>query len=128
MIEETKTVLIFASDQVFAPFGSSGVFLRGKHEVVRVAAVGPDDQTPLAVRQALVDLHVRTVFTKPQLIHQCGIALCAWLPDGCRVTYISWITKALRRAGEIGVARELHHLMPDPLDMYVFEPGTFLVV
>ncbi len=116
-----ETILVHGSDgEVMAPAGKPGVFIRGKHVLIRVTATGTDPDTPFDIRAALVGLVVETIFTKEQLGKNF-----AMVPDGSRLAYRDELCGPLRKAGRNAAADRLEKLFTSSLDMYVFEPGTF---
>lgn len=119
----TKTLAIMNSDQVLAPVGNFGTFLRGKCEKVLVTRVGPDEKTPLCIRESLVGLVVPTIFTKEQFEEQAGGTLN--IPKGSRLSYAPDVIEVLVNAGKNEEAEQLRMVVPNPLDMYVFEPEIY---
>lgn len=119
----TGTMRIMNSDEVMAPAGELGTFLRGKWENIRVTGVSPDEQTPLCVRKSLVGLVVPTIFTKEKFESQGGRGLP--IPPGSRLAYAPDVIEVLIAAGKREEAEQLRMVVPNPLDMYVFENGIY---
>ena len=120
-----RTVIIHGSDEVMAMLGSQGTFYRGKWQDVRVTKVGEDEDTPLDVRKSLVGLTIPTIFGKQQLESQ-GVNL--EIPDNSRIAYSPDVIGVLRSTGKHEEANQLEEITPDPLDMYVFEGGTYEIL
>lgn len=120
-----RTVIIHGSDEVMAMLGSRGTFYRGKWQEIKVTEVGDDKDTPLDVRRSLVGLTIPTIFDKQQLESQ-GINLK--IPDNSRIAYSTDVIDVLRDADKTGEADQLKRIAPNPLDMYVFEGGTYEIL
>jgi len=120
-----RTIIIHGSDEVMAMLGSQGTFYRGKWQDIRVTKVGEDDDTPLDVRRSLVGLTVPTIFNTEQLGSQ-GVNL--EIPNNSRLSYASDVIDVLKDADKTGEADQLERIVPDPLDMYVFESGTYEIL
>ena len=88
------TVIIPGSDEVTAPFGGFGSFIIGKRQKVRITAVGPDEKTPLSVRQTLVGMKISTIFTCEQL----GEYFVGVVPKGARLAYAEEVIEGIAGA------------------------------
>lgn len=118
------TVIIHGSQgEVMAPLGQPGTFYRGKHVKVLINQVCQDKDVPFAVREGLVGIKVRTIFTIEQIFEQTGQDFS--LPKEARLAYAPAVIEALEAAGKNTEARLLEKTAPDRLDMYVLRPGTF---
>lgn len=118
------TVTIHGSQgEVLAPFGSSGFFITGKRRKVKVVKVGPSEDTPLIIREALVGLEISTIFTKKQI----GQGFKE-VPNGSRLAYVEDVIDALLREDKREAAAALKVKAPLRFAMYVLEPGTFELV
>jgi len=123
-----KTVMIHGSNgEVMAPFGSAGTFIRGKRIGLIIIDVGNDQDVPLVVRQALIGLSVDAMFTKKQIVDQCGKRFSD-LPEDCLLGYVSEVIEVLEAAKKWEAIGPLKKVAGDALDMYVFETGTFRVL
>ena len=120
-----RTIIIHDSDEVMATLGSPGTFYRGKWQDVKVTKVGEDKDTPLDVRRSLVGLTIPTIFDKQQLESQ-GVNL--GIPDNSRLAYSTDVIDALKFVGKHEEATQLEKIVPNPLDMYVFEDGTYEIL
>jgi hypothetical protein len=121
-----KTVIIHGSDEVLAPFAVSGNFIRGKRIPIRVVARGEDPDTPDIVLEGLIGVEFDAMFTREQLIEQCGDGFRD-LPEGCVVAYAEEVITALERANRFDAAAALLGVASQPLDVYVLEPWTFII-
>ena len=83
--------------EVMAPLGAQETFYRGKHQRVLVTKVGPDEETSLEIREALVGLTIPIIFTQERLIKQ-GIDL--GIPEGSVLSYGNEVISSLREAGK----------------------------
>ncbi len=93
------TIIVHGSDgKVMAPLGR-GEFLMAKPEEVIVSSVINDPEIPLSVREALVGLKVRAMFTAEQLNGA--------VPEGSRVCYVEDLAESLVVASEKAAAEEL---------------------
>ena len=120
-----RTIIIHGSDEVMAALGTPGTFLRGKWRDVKVTKVGEDKDTPLEVRKSLVGLTIPTIFGKQQLESQ-GVNL--GIPNNSRLAYSTDVIDALKSAGKDREADQLEEIVPNLLDMYVFEEGTYEIL
>jgi len=110
-----------------APFGEAGVFIRGRREIVKIVAVGPDEDTPLEIREALVGMCVDVIFTKEMIINQCGLKYND-LPEGCRIAYAEEVIRLLEDNKKYEASEILKRLAPSKFDLYVFEDGIYEIV
>ena len=123
-----QTISIHGSDEVMAPFGEIGIFLQGKRQVVRIVEVGPDESTPLEVRQALVGKVLCAIFTREQVVGQGGPGFIGVLPEGCLLCYAQEVIEMLEASQEIPAAKALKGIVDNALDMYILERGTYELV
>jgi hypothetical protein len=105
-----------------AQLGQPGHFFRGKHQKVRVTKVGPDEETPLEVREALVGMILPIIFTQERLAKQ---DVDLGIPKGSALSYGSDVIAALKEAGKESAAELLFPQLTSEFDMYVFEPEIF---
>ena len=117
-----RTIDIHNSDEVFAPLGDSGTFFRGKWQKIKITEIVKDEDVPFEVRKSLVGLIVPTIFEKQQLDSQ-GVDL--HLPDNSRLSYCTDVVEVLKSAKKYEEADILEAISIYPLDMYVFENGTY---
>lgn len=112
--------------EVMAPIiGRSGEFIRGRPRLINVTQIGSDEDVPLAVREDLVGIKVRTIFDRCYL----GKGFHSVLAEGSLVAYIEDVVDALRAAGKDRAASALWGASgEEPLAFYVFDPGTFELV
>ena len=122
----TRTTAIQGSDEVLARWGHSGHFYRGKWEDVKVTEISTDEETPLEVRKSLVGLIVPTIFTKEQIEAQTSASLP--IPEESRLAYAPDVIEVLSLNGKHEEADQLKKIIPNPLDMYVFERETYELV
>ncbi|HUD04060.1 MAG TPA: hypothetical protein VMR73_01030 [Candidatus Paceibacterota bacterium] len=123
------TITVHGSDgEVMAPMGRPDEFLRGKHTRIKVTVSGSDGETPKIIRDALVGLEVETIFSREQLAEQGCDDLVAVLPEGSHLAYGGKVIEALQKAEKTDAAKALQEMMPNELDMYVFEGGIFVLV
>jgi len=119
------TIKINGSDEVMAPLGSFGTFFRGRWRDVKVTRIGNDSDTPFEVRKSLVGLTVPIIFDKLQLDLQ-GVDI--GIPEDSALTYSEIVIDALQAAGKYDAADQMREVAPNPLDMYLFERGTYELV
>ena len=117
-----KSIQIVNSDEVFAPLGSPETFYRGKWQEVKITEVGKDADVPFEVRKSLVGLTVPTIFHKTQLDLQ-GVDLP--IPENSRLSYCIDVIEVLKSSNKLTEAEILEAVALNPLDMYVFEDGTY---
>ena len=112
-----------------AQFGSPSVFFRGRWENIRVTGVGKDEETPLIVREGLVNLIVPTVFTIESLKQQSG-AKFPTISPGSRLAYITDVFDVLNVSGKQEAAEQLRlAVRGDPnFSMYAVEPEIYELV
>jgi len=115
--------MIHGSDEVLAMFGGMGIFYRGKWENIKVNKIGDDEDTPLEVREALVGLTIPTIFRKDRIEEQTGADF--GIPEGSRLAYGRDVIEVLKSAGKEKEAAALKKIVPDTLDIYVFEGGIY---
>ena len=120
-----RTITIHGSDEVMATLSKPGTLYRGRWQDIKVTEVGDDEDTPLEVRKSLVGLTVPTIFSKEQLDTQ-GVNLK--VPDNSRLSYAPDVIGVLRDAGKTEQADQLERVAPHPLDMYVFEEGSYEIL
>lgn len=108
-----------SSKQTFFPL-SNGRKITGTLINIRVTSVSSDESVPLNIREALVGLHVPTIFSKVD----AGKEL-PQLPQGSRAAYVHEVVRVLRDACKNEVADALARLGPHHFDLYVFESDTF---
>lgn len=121
-----RTVAIHGSDEVKALFGEPAVYYRGKFQKIRVTRVASAEDTPIEVRMSLVGLVITTIFTKESIEEQTEETFP--IPKESRLAYSSDVIEALKSAGKHEAARQLEAVVPDPLDMYVFEREIYELV
>ena len=108
------------SEEVMAPLGLAGTFIKGKRQAILVTGVGFDKQTPLIIRESLVGLQISCIFTKKQIGERFD-----QIPSGALIAYCSEIIETLCAAKKHDAAAALKEITDDPLDLYVFEPENF---
>lgn len=118
-----RTIIIHGSDKVMAMFGEPGIFYRGKWENIKVTQINKDEEVPLNVRKSLVGLTIPTIFTKEQIETQTGTKFP--IPDKPRLAYSQDVVDILKSTGKHKEAEQLRKVIPNPLDMYVFEKGNY---
>ncbi|MFA6254063.1 MAG: hypothetical protein WC640_02275 [Candidatus Paceibacterota bacterium] len=124
-----KTVTLHGSSgEVLAPFGEPGTFIRGKRQAVRIIGVGPDEETPLEVREALVGKVVDAILTQKQVIEQGGSAFADVLPEGCLLAYAQEVIELLETCHELSAAEALRNIAGADLDMYILEREIYEVI
>lgn len=123
------TIMVHGSDgEVMAPMcDHPGEFYLGKPRMIKITRVGPDENTPIGIRQGLVDVSVRAMFDRKYLCRMGRFQDV--VPEGALVAYVEDIVDALKEAGKQDVAEAVwEEGGKEPLALYVFEPGTFEVL
>ncbi len=124
----SRTVTVHGSDEVLVHVGG-GVFGRGKPEMIKVTGLQPDESNlPMIVRQDLVGLEIRTIWSKDYLIAKGEDGLAEMFPDGGRAAFADEVIAALKEAGKKQAASELKKQAPNDGDMLVFHHGTYEVL
>jgi len=116
------TIPIKGSDDVLAPAGIGSTFIRTRRQTIMVTNLSEDSKTPANVKTALIGMKISTIFTKehfPALIE---------VPAHSRFAYASEVIEALEADGETEAAEDLRIVASNKLDMYVFTPGTFVLM
>ncbi|GAF96529.1 unnamed protein product, partial [marine sediment metagenome] len=104
-----RTVQIQGTDEVMAMFGKPGTYYTGKWENVLITKPSEDEDVPLEVRTALVDLTVPTIFTKESIEKQTGASFP--IPEKSRLAYCIDVAKVLKSAGKHKEAEQLTKLL-----------------
>lgn len=117
-----------SNGEVMAPFGSSGFYIRGKYQKVRITSLLSDEDVPLSIREALIGLEVNTIFTRDQLHDQVGEKLSSLLQVGSRMAYVAWVCDSLRQAGKVEESSFLKELAPDEFDMLELNQTSFELI
>jgi len=104
-----------------APFGRPGFFIKGKRvNVMVLSPIRIDEDIPEIVRDALVGLTVRTIFTSEQVVEMVP-HFRELLPQNARLAYAVEVIEALKAAGKETAAEALHRSEPDELDMLILD-------
>lgn len=113
------TVAIGGTKKVLVNMGNngSGNFIQREPVMIRVTGIISDEATPLAVREGMVGVNLRTLLTSDDV----GV-------PGARGAFAEDTIEAVRAAGKAEIAEALQGVVNDPMDAFVFEPGTFEVV
>jgi hypothetical protein len=109
--------------EVLSALGNGSTFYQGRHQVIMVDSVGPDEETPLIVREVLVGMEVPIIFTAERLKEQ-GVTF----PEGCVFSYAASVIETLVAAGKLEAADALKAQAPNEFDMYGFEAGIFHIL
>ena len=121
-----NTVQIHGSDgEILVPFCTSGTFIRGKRIGLLITGTSSDPKTPAVVKEALIGLPVDALFTREQIIEQCGKIFAETLPEGCLIASAEEVIAVLESANRYDAAHALKEIAPGDLDLYVFEKDTF---
>ena len=118
-----RTIQVQGMDEVMAMFGTPGTYYRGKWENVQIISVSKDEDVPLEVRTALVDLIVPTIFTKESIERQTGVSFP--IPENSRLAYCIDVAEVLKSAGKQREAEQLTIMAINPLDMYTIDPTSY---
>jgi len=118
-----RTIQVQGTDEVMAMFGTPGNYYRGKWENVKIVGVSQDEDVPLEVRTALVDLVVPTIFTKESIERQTGASFP--IPANSRLAYCIDVAEVLKSAGKQSEAEQLTRMASNPLDMYTLESSSY---
>jgi hypothetical protein len=101
---------------VLVPLGG-GTFVTGTPVDIRITAVISDTDVPLAVREGLVGMVVRTYLDAKQAN---GVP-----PPGSRLAYAPDVVDVLRENGKEDLGRALRDAAPDDLTLLVFQEEEY---